>query len=39
MPRIAAGGYKLPSSSLLQRADEQQAVDADELKTAGASPH
>jgi len=32
MPRIAAGGYKLPSSSLLQRADEQQAVDADELK-------
>ena len=31
MPRIA-GGYKLPSSSLLQRADEQQAVDADELK-------
>jgi S-DNA-T family DNA segregation ATPase FtsK/SpoIIIE len=32
MPKIAAGGYKLPSSSLLQRADEQQAVDADELK-------
>jgi DNA segregation ATPase FtsK/SpoIIIE, S-DNA-T family len=31
MPRIA-GGYKLPSSSLLQRADEQQVVDADELK-------
>src|SRR5580693_7619775 len=31
MPRIA-GGYKLPSSSLLQRADEQQAVDAGELK-------
>src|SRR5437763_10500399 len=30
-PRIA-GGYKLPSSSLLQRPDEQQAVDADELK-------
>ena len=27
-----AGGYKLPSSSLLHRADEQQAVDADELK-------
>ena len=25
MPRIA-GGYKLPSSSLLQRPDEQQAV-------------
>src|SRR5271166_722256 len=31
MPRIA-GGYKLPSSSLLQRPDEQHAVDADELK-------
>ena len=31
MPRIA-GGYKLPSSSLLQRPDEQQAVDHDELK-------
>ncbi len=32
MPKIAAGGYKLPSSSLLQRPDEQQAVDAGELK-------
>ena len=32
MPRIASGGYKLPSSSLLKRPDEQQAVDADELK-------
>src|ERR1022692_2965127 len=31
MPKIA-GGYKLPSSSLLQRPDEQQSVDADELK-------
>jgi S-DNA-T family DNA segregation ATPase FtsK/SpoIIIE len=31
MPRVA-GGYKLPPSSLLKRADEQQAVDADELK-------
>jgi S-DNA-T family DNA segregation ATPase FtsK/SpoIIIE len=31
LPRIA-GGYKLPPSSLLQRPDEQQAVDADELK-------
>ena len=31
MPRIA-GGYKLPPSSLLHRADEQQAIDADELK-------
>ncbi len=31
MPHVA-GGYKLPPSSLLHRADEQQAVDADELK-------
>jgi DNA segregation ATPase FtsK/SpoIIIE, S-DNA-T family len=31
MPRIA-GSYKLPPSSLLQRPDEQQAVDPDELK-------
>jgi S-DNA-T family DNA segregation ATPase FtsK/SpoIIIE len=31
MPKIA-GGYKLPSSSLLQRPDEQQVVNADELK-------
>ena len=31
MPRIT-GGYKLPSSSLLHRPDEQQTVDADELK-------
>jgi DNA segregation ATPase FtsK/SpoIIIE, S-DNA-T family len=31
MPRIA-GGYKLPSSSLLQRPDEQQQIDTDELK-------
>jgi DNA segregation ATPase FtsK/SpoIIIE, S-DNA-T family len=32
LPRIAAGGFKLPPSSLLQRPDEQQAIDADELK-------
>jgi len=32
MPRIAAGGFKLPPSSLLNRPDGQQAVDADELK-------
>ncbi len=32
LPKIA-GGYKLPPSSLLQRADEQQVVDADELKS------
>ena len=31
MPRLA-GGYKLPPSSLLHRADEQQAIDANELK-------
>ncbi len=31
MPRIA-GGFKLPPSSLLHRPDEQQAVDAEELK-------
>jgi S-DNA-T family DNA segregation ATPase FtsK/SpoIIIE len=31
MPRVA-GGYKLPPSSLLHRADEQQTIDADELK-------
>lgn len=31
MPRMA-GGFKLPPSSLLHRADEQQAIDADELK-------
>ena len=30
--RAFAGEFKLPSSSLLQRPDEQQAVDADELK-------
>ena len=32
MPRIAAGGFKLPPSSLLHRPDEQQVIDADELK-------
>jgi len=31
MPRIA-GGFKLPPSSLLHRADEQRSVDAEELK-------
>jgi len=31
MPRVT-GGYKLPPSSLLHRADEQRAIDADELK-------
>jgi S-DNA-T family DNA segregation ATPase FtsK/SpoIIIE len=32
LPRIAAGGFKLPPSSLLQRAEGQQAIDANELK-------
>ncbi len=32
LPKIAAGGFKLPPSSLLHRPDEQQAIDADELK-------
>jgi len=31
MPKIA-GGYKLPSSSLLHRPDEQHAINEDELK-------
>ena len=31
MPRIA-GGYKLPSTSLLHRPDEQRTVDEDELR-------
>jgi S-DNA-T family DNA segregation ATPase FtsK/SpoIIIE len=32
MPRVA-GSYKLPSSALLQRPDEHQAVDEEELKS------
>src|ERR1700683_2503107 len=32
MPRIAAGGNKLPSSSVLQRPGEQELVDAAERK-------
>jgi S-DNA-T family DNA segregation ATPase FtsK/SpoIIIE len=32
LPRIAAGGFKLPPSSLLHRADEQRTIDSDELK-------
>jgi DNA segregation ATPase FtsK/SpoIIIE, S-DNA-T family len=32
MPKIAANGYKLPPSSLLHRADEQQAINESELK-------
>src|SRR5262249_28068103 len=31
LPRIA-GGYKLPSTSLLHRPDEQHAIDEDDLK-------
>src|SRR3984957_19007924 len=32
LPRIASGGFRLPPSSLLHRPDEQQAIDAEELK-------
>jgi S-DNA-T family DNA segregation ATPase FtsK/SpoIIIE len=32
MPKIAAGGYKLPPSSLLHRPDDQQAVNEAEVK-------
>ncbi len=32
LPRIA-GGFKLPPSSLLHRSDEQQTIDANELKS------
>ncbi|HET9183789.1 MAG TPA: DNA translocase FtsK [Candidatus Angelobacter sp.] len=32
MPKIAANGYKLPPSSLLQRPDEQQAINEEQLK-------
>lgn len=32
MPKIAANGYKLPPSSLLHRADEQQTINEGELK-------
>jgi S-DNA-T family DNA segregation ATPase FtsK/SpoIIIE len=32
MPKIAAGGYKLPPSALLHRPDGQHSIDADELK-------
>ncbi|MGZ4839212.1 MAG: DNA translocase FtsK [Terriglobales bacterium] len=32
LPKIA-GGFKLPSSALLHRPDEQQAINEDELKT------
>ena len=31
MPKIAAGGYKLPPTSLLHRADEQQSINEHEL--------
>ena len=33
MPRIAAGGYKLPPTSLLQRPDGPQAINSEELKS------
>ena len=32
MPKIATGGYKLPPSSLLHRAEEQQSVNEEEVK-------
>jgi DNA segregation ATPase FtsK/SpoIIIE, S-DNA-T family len=32
LPKIAAGGYKLPPSSLLQRPDDQQAINEAEIK-------
>ncbi len=32
MPKVAAGGYKLPPTSLLHRADDQQAVNEQELQ-------
>ncbi len=32
LPKIAAGGYKLPPSSLLHRPDDQQAVNEEEVK-------
>ena len=32
MPKVT-GGFKLPSSALLRRPDEQQAIDEEELKT------
>ncbi|HEY3771335.1 MAG TPA: DNA translocase FtsK, partial [Candidatus Angelobacter sp.] len=32
LPKIAAGGYKLPPSSLLQRPDDQQAINEAEVK-------
>src|SRR5215472_11998472 len=38
MPRISSCGFKLPSSSLLQRPDEQQAEDADEVKIRAQVP-
>ena len=36
LPKIAAGSYKLPSSALLHRADEQQAINEEELQEPGA---
>ena len=32
LPKIAAGGYKLPPSSLLQRPDDQQAINEAAVK-------
>jgi DNA segregation ATPase FtsK/SpoIIIE, S-DNA-T family len=32
LPKIAAGGYKLPPSSLLHRGEDQQAINEEEVK-------
>ena len=32
LPKIAAGGYKLPPSSLLHRGEDQQAINEAEVK-------
>jgi S-DNA-T family DNA segregation ATPase FtsK/SpoIIIE len=32
MPKVAAGGYKLPPTSLLHRADDRQGVNEEELQ-------
>ena len=36
MPKIAAGGYKLPPSSLLQRSEDRHAINEQELKELAA---
>ena len=36
LPKIAAGGYKLPPSSLLQRSEDRHAINEQELKELAA---